>query len=252
MVGPRDPNEIEDEEPDALLEEGADAGSVDDESGDDAQTGQEFEEPEAQERVGRRDDRTREELRALREHNTRVEFELQQLRAEREQRQYAQQQQEETDAQFEARVALIDDPEVRMRVRHDRSEHRHNKQMALFAFATADRADKAAYDTKANADPIRKKYAQDVEQLLAVERRKGHDIDRESAFFYLRGRAMETAKGKTNQARDQGQLNIQRQQARTTGGRGDQQPQNRQRRFAAGDMSPEAVKARLERDDAYI
>ena len=177
------------------------------------------------------------------------EQELQELRREREQRQ---QPQEETEDQFQARIALLE-PEDRWNAKFERSERRNARQVALATFAAADRADKAAFDARANTDPIRKKYASDVEQLLRIERGKGRDIDRESAFYYLRGRAADMNKGKVQGAREQGQRNIERQQARTGGGRGDAAPQQRQpKRYAPNDMSPEAVRQRLEQPDAYI
>src|ERR1700757_4902294 len=93
MAGPRNPDETENPLPDDFkqeADEGTDAGSIDDESGDDTQTGQELEADQAEARVdrrSRRDDRLQEELRALREHNARVEAELQQIRQDRAQRQ---------------------------------------------------------------------------------------------------------------------------------------------------------------------
>jgi hypothetical protein len=120
------------------------------------------------------------------------------------------------------------------------------------AFATADRADKAAFDAKAAVDPIYRKYAQDVEQVLAIERRKGRDFDRETILDFVRGRRARLNQGKKTPVQAQAERRIQSQQARTAGGRGDQPAQQRQRRFAAGDMSPDAVRARLESPDAFI
>lgn len=240
-------DEIED--PDLDREEGDDAGHVDDEGGYEAEAGQEPEAAEAPQRVTRRDDRIREELRAEREHRSRVEQELNQLRAEREQRNAMAG--EETDQQFMARIALLDrDSQVDARL--ERAQRLTNRQMALMAFATADRADKAAYEAKSAYDPIYKKYASEVEQVLAIERRKGRDFDRETVLDFVRGRRARMNSGKSP-AKEQAERRVQRQQtAPPSGGRGDQPRQERQRKFAPNDMSPEAVRQRLFADDAFI
>ena len=248
MANQRDPHEIED--PDDLqdADEGIDAGQIDDEGGDASQAGQESQVDETQERVSRRDDRIREELRAVREHNARVEQELQQLRQERQQ---AQQPQGENDAQFEARVALLD-PEDRWNAKFQRAQQRNNQQIALATFAAADRADKAAFDSKAAHDPIYRKYAQEVEQVLQIERRKGRDFDRETVLDFVRGRSARMRQAKPAPGQERGRETVRPPQTRTTGGRGDQVREQRSRRYAANDMSPEAVRQRLEAPDAFI
>jgi len=253
MVGPRDlDEEVEDE---SLQEEGDDAGRVNDEGGDDSQTGQESQAFEAEERLdrrGQRDDRIREELRAEREHRTRVEAELQALRQQAEQARQPQFR-EETDQEFLARVAVME-PEQRMEAKYERAMRFHNRQLALQTFAMADRADKVAFDSKAQSDPDRARLAKRVEEVLAIERRKGRDFDRETVYKYILGEEREVRKsrGSPAPAQRRGQDNIQRQQARTTGGRGDQGRDERPRRYSANDMSPEAVRQRLEAPDAFI
>jgi hypothetical protein len=235
MADPRNPDEIEDED---LVEtdEGSDAGQIDDDGGDEAQAGQEFEGAETEERVsrgGRRDDTLRSELRAQREHNARVEAELAALRQEREQRQQQAQTREENDQEFMARISLLD-PMDQMNARLDRAINRNNRQTALMAFASADRADKASYEAKAAVDAIYRKYQVQVEQTLATARRQGYsDIDRETVLDLVRGRAMRASKAKIGRGSDQGR-------------------EQRQRRYAPNDMSPEAVRQRLESPDAYI
>lgn len=251
MAGPRDIDETDDEE---VLDpnEGADAGQIDDDGGDEAEARQEPEADQAEERVDRRqrrEDRTAEELRALREHNARVEAELAQIRAERQQRQ---QPQEESDEHFRARIAALD-PMDQMRAELDRVTRRHDRQLALATFASADRADKAAYDSMAATNPLYKKHAQAVEGLMVEARRRGIDIDRSTALNIAIGQSVRENQGKPSAARQQAQQRVQRQQATTSGGRGDQaREQPRQRRYAPGDMSAEAVRHRLEADDAYI
>ena len=56
----------------------------------------------------------------------------------------------------------------------------------------------------------------------------------------------------TSPAAQQAQRRVQSQQARTTGGRGDEPREQRQRRYSPNDNSPEAVRSRLEAPDAYI
>src|SRR5271166_1339948 len=249
MADPRDPDEIED---DFAQEgdEGTNAGQIDDESGGEAAR-QDDEVDQAEERVDRRqrrDDTLREEIRAEREHRARVEAELNILRQEREQRQ---QPQGETEEQFQARIALLDS-ESRVDAKVDRALRRSAQQTALATFASADRADKAAFDSKAVSDPIYRKYAAEVENVLRIERQKGRDFDRETILDFIRGRAARMNQGKTATARQQGQQRIASQQSRTTGGRGDQRRDERPRRYAANDMSPEAVRQRLSAPDAFI
>ena len=147
------------------------------------------------------------------------------------------------------------DPEQRIDAKLERAEKRHQKQLLLATFQARDQADKAAYEARAYSDPVRRKYAAEVEKALLGERQRGTPFggaDRETIFHYLRGKAMD-GKSKPELTRQQGQQNIRNQQARTTGGRSDVNSAPRgQRRFAANDMSPEAVRARLERDDAFI
>jgi hypothetical protein len=69
----------------------------------------------------------------------------------------------------------------------------------------------------------------------------------------VRGRAARANQGRPSPARQQAERRVQGQQARTVTGRGDQTREQRpQRRYAANDMSPEAVRQRLESPDAYI
>ena len=251
MADPREPEDeidgIEDE-----ADEGTDAGQIDDQSGDDAQgDGQENEVVQAEERVdrrSRRDDQLRDEIRAAREHAQRVENELNQLRQERQQRQ--QESQGETEAQFEARVSLLDQDD-RTKARLDRADRMHRALLQAQTLSLADRMDKSNYDAIAKSDPIYRKYAADVEQLVLIERNKGHDINRETALDFLRGRNARLKSQKAAPVQPQRRAPV--QQTRTTGGRGDQpREERRERRYAANDMSPEAVKQRLFRDDAFI
>ena len=253
MADPRDPDEIEDEGP---LQEGDDAGQIDDEGGNDAETGQEFEGDQAEERVdrpARRDNLYREELRAEREHRARVEAELNILRQEREARNQPRQPQEESDEQFNQRIAMLD-PEQRMDAKLDRATRRHNQQLALATFAAADRADKTAFDSRAVTDTRRKRLAARVEEILQTERRKGRDFDRETVYKFILGEEAEKAMSGRGPStgRREAERRVASQQARTTGGRGDARRDERPRQYRRDDNSPEAVRARLEAPDAFI
>ena len=146
------------------------------------------------------------------------------------------------------------DPLDQMRAELDRSLKQNREQLALATFAGADRADKTAFDARALSDPRRKRFAARVEEVLQIERRKGRDFDRETVYKFILGEEAEKSmSGRSpSQARQAGQQRIASQQARTTGGRGDARRDDRPRRYAANDMSPEAVRQRLEGPDAYI
>src|SRR5208282_6483853 len=249
MMDPRDPDEIED---DFAQEgdEGTNAGQIDDESGGEAAR-QDDEVDQAEERVDRRqrrDDTLREEIRAEREHRARVEAELNILRQEREQRQ---QPQGETEEQFQARIALLD-PESRIDAKVDRALRRSAQQTALATFASADRADKMTYDANAAVNPLYKKHAAAVEATMVEARRRGMDINRETALNLVIGNSVRQNQGKVSPARQQAQQRVASQQSRTTGGQGDQRREGRPRRYAQDDMSPEAVRQRLSAPDAFI
>lgn len=57
-------------------------------------------------------------------------------------------------------------------------------------FQSNDRLDKQAYDAQARINPIFKKYAPDVERVLAAERAAGRNPDREVILDVLYGREM--------------------------------------------------------------
>ena len=221
MPGPNDRENIDDEEDVLEVEdEGSDAGSLDDEGGDDAETGQEPEDAQGQERLGRAGKRIqslREAAQRERERAAQLERELAQ---ERQQRQQPQQPREETNEEFEAKLALVENFEDRTRMRLERSEKRHQRELLMLRLQTADATDKAAFTAKAAYDPYVKKYANEVEQLLAEERRQGRDYPRETVLDFIIGRAARTNpnRGKQKQA---GQDRIRREQARADSGRSD-------------------------------
>ena len=247
----------DDEESD--VPQGAPAGPGDDDGGDEArEAAAEAESEEAEERVKpsratRAVQQAKQAAREANERAARVEQELQALRRERESQQQRQQPQEETEEQFNARLSLMD-LEQRIDAKRERAERRHQialqqmqQQTAIAQFRAADAADKAAYDSQAASDARWKKYAPDVEAALAQARQMGNwGLDRRTVLAYVVGQKVLAAKAEVSKAKQQGQDNIRRQQARTNGGTSDRQAPPRRRTYAPDDMSLEAVRARLE------
>src|SRR6185437_7832447 len=183
---PKDPNDDEE-----ILEENAeDAGLDDDEGGDEAETGQksedaETEEGQVEEPQSRGERRFQKLSTTARESAARaqaLEVEVRQLRAEREQREAAARQpKEESPEEEAARLALMT-VEERVDYRLEKAERRHQREIAMTRFQAADMADRAAYESKAAANPRYKRYAKEVEDLLASERRAGRDFPRETVL----------------------------------------------------------------------
>lgn len=223
-------------------DEGQDAGSVNDEGGDDSETGQELEDAQSQARVrsraSERIQTLRAEAQAARERTALLERELQEERARRQQPQ--QQSQEESDDAFNARIAMLD-AEQRMDAKLERATKRHQRELLISNMRSADLADRAAFQAKAAFDPYFKKYADEVERTLAEERRNGRDWPRETVLDFVIGRAARTNPNRSKQ-KAAGQERIARQQARDDGGRGDISA--RRERAGQGD-SLEAIKRRL-------
>ena len=254
---PRIPQDDEDNEALALpedddVQEGHDAGSDDDGSGDEAGSeggekaadeAEEGLEPERpQSRATRAVQAAKQAAREATERAARIEQELQALRNERQQQR---QQTEETEEQFNARLQLMT-VEERVDAKMARLQTRMTRDAAVAQFRAADMADRASYDAMAASDPRFKRYAGDVENTLAQARAQGNwSLDRRTILAYVIGQKVLGNKETIDRAKAQGQQRVQRQQARTNGGRSDQAPAQR-RRFAADDMSLEAIEARLE------
>ena len=197
---------------------------------------------EVDSRRSRRDTTFRDELRAIREANARLEGELAQLRQQRQ----PQQPQEEDDYAFNLRLQTMTQEE-RVDARLQRSERRHQREMAAVQIRTMDAADKAAFEAKTSYSDSRKKLAGRVEQQLQTWRNAGlWQANREDAYRYVRGLIADENESKISQAKKQGQQRVQREQSRTASGRSDQQaPPRRQTTYRDDDRSPEAVLWRL-------
>jgi hypothetical protein len=102
-------------------------------------------------------------------------------------KQYRQEPQE-TPAQREQRLALLD-PIDRMRVEMQEAQNVSTRQMQAMAFTMQDSGDKATFDAKSLVDPLYAKWAPKVESFLSELRAKGQNVAREQALKYLIGEA---------------------------------------------------------------
>ena len=209
---PRDPDEEAHEED--VLED--DAGQDDDEGGDET-AGQENDEAEGEEglaeqprKPGRAEKAVVEAKRIAREAAAEAAALKREVAELRQQRQQAQPQ-EETPEQEAAKLALMS-VEERVDYKLAKAEKVNARQMALVEFKTAEAADKAAYDAKAGYEPRYKRYAADVEKLLASERAAGKNWPRETILKFVLGERVLNSKPLTDKARKEGQrrLNSQR------------------------------------------
>ena len=222
------PPKIEDEdlddvtlpEEDDEVKEGQ-PGLDDDEGGDDAEAGQEPEKDQAEEgqvekpsRATRAVQEAKRVAREAADKASRLEQELAALRAER-----AKPQAEAPEAE-NARLALMT-AEERMEYRLEKAERENKRQMGLMQFQMADAADKAAFEAKGAYEPRFRKYASDVEAMLAQERRAGRDFPRETILRFVLGGKVLDAKKDVARQKDQGRENIRRQQTRPSGGQSD-------------------------------
>lgn len=221
MDDPNDREVIDDEVFDEELEgEREDARRLDDEGGDETEAGQEPEAAQAQEGLGRASKRIQALRREAQEERERAALLQRELEAERARVRQPAQSTEESDDAFNARLALMDDPEKRLVARIERSEKRHQRELLITRMQAADAADKASFTSKAAYDPRYKKYADRVEQVLAEERRNGRDYPRETVLRFVLGEAVINSKGKSTQRQDAA-ARVQRQQARADSGRSD-------------------------------
>lgn len=218
---PRDPpDEIEEGEDG---DEGEDAGLGDDEGGDEAEARAEPEGAEAEEGLARKPGRGEravlEAKRVARESQAReaaLQREVEELRALRQQAQP----QGETAEQEQARLSLMT-AEERIDYKLAKAKRENEQQINAIRFQAADQSDKASYDAKSSYEPRYKKYAADVEKLLAEERRKGNNWPRETILMFVLGKRVMENKPAADKQRQQGQARIARQRTQADGGRSD-------------------------------
>jgi len=246
MATDRDPNPPETEEVDDALIDLEDDSGVADEPDEQAAEGEEPDEVEARPARQRAD--YREIARQEAEHRARVERELAELRSQVQQRQQPQGESEEA---FELRMQVLPTGD-QVRERLARAERRHQHEMLMTRLAAADAADRASFTAKAASNPVFKKYETDVEQILRAERQAGRDFPRETILAFVLGKKVMENRGKVDTARQQGQRRIAQQQARAPDARSDQASNRQRQRYAADDMSPEAVRYRLSQPGVFI
>jgi len=215
---------------------GGNAGSLDDEGGNEAsgsedsgaegQEGLEAEEERPPTRGERRFQKLSEEVRASRERADQLERTLAELRQGSQQQQQPQGPKFESDQEFAARLAMME-PEQRIEARLERSEKRHQYELLVTRMQMAESQDIAKFQGMAAANPLFKKVASEVEQVRRTELQRGRDIDRETIATYLLGRKLLESKGKIAEARSKGADNIRREQARPDTGRSDVRPERR-------------------------
>jgi hypothetical protein len=220
----REPDEIEDDEiPGQESEElGGDAGRFDNEGGYEAELGAEGEDAEASDgyrpNAKNRVNRYEELSRVAREANdraSRLEQELMAFRAERSQPR------QESEAEFEARLQLLD-PNEQVRVRLNRAQEENRKQNAIMQMQMADAMDRTQYQTKAQYDSRFKRYEADVEKLRASELAQGRIHSRENLLTYIIGQKALAAQTKVESAKQQARRRVAGQQARPVDSRSDQ------------------------------
>lgn len=224
-----DPKEPIDEEIDEEgLEEGH-AGLDDDESGHEAEAGQELEADEAEEGLvdaqpSRATRRVQEATRTAREAAARaqaLEVEVAQLRAEHQAREaQAAQPKGESPEQEAARLALMTVDE-RVEYRLNKAEQRHQHEMNVTRFVSADQADKSQYAAKAASNPRYKKYEAEVESVLADARRGGQNFSREQILAFVLGQKVLNGGGAVSAAKKAGATRVQAQRATADSGRSD-------------------------------
>jgi len=138
-----------------------DAGLDDDEGGDEAETGQESEAveaeeglaPEPQSRGEKRFQKLSETARQEAARRQALEVEVAALRAEREARERAAAApKQESEADEAARLSLMT-VEERVDYRLAKAEKRHQFEMNVTRFQSADFADKSAYENKGGSEP---------------------------------------------------------------------------------------------------
>jgi hypothetical protein len=153
-------------------------------------------------------------------------------------------QQEETQQQFEARIAMLP-PDERMEQRMLRSEHMNNQRLQIMQIQMADQQDRTAYQAKATIDKRFARYEQEVEQRLADLRRQGQNVSREALLKFIIGeKVLGNPAERVRARRQDAQRRVESQKTRPQNTRGDQEGANQRRQ--SGDSEREARRKRLE------
>jgi hypothetical protein len=125
----------------------------------------------------------------------------------------------------------------------ERGRREFGQALQSIQFQSNDRIDKAAYDAEARSNPIFKKYAPEVERVLAAERAQGRNPDRVVILDAIYGREMRERAGRAApQQRRAGAARVAAAQTRPTGARSTASPGSR--RPAPGSLAD--VEAQLD------
>lgn len=186
------------------------------EGGQPAEVAQGGERPRSKGRGAERFQELARQNREYRERQDRLEQQLRDVQADR-----GRQSQQETERQEQERLALMTDAE-RFEYYRNKDRQEFGRQLAGLQFQMADSADRTAFEAKAARLPAFAAVADEVETLLANERRQGRNPARETVATYLIGqKAIERAARANGKQGRQAAAGRQRQQARPAGGKGD-------------------------------
>ena len=129
----------------------------------------------------------------------------------------------ESDDQFNSRMQLLP-IDQQLEQRQFRSEQRFAQQIHVLKWQTHMQQDKSAFDAQAVSDPLAKRYATEVEAKFNELLSQNQFAPRDSILNYIIGQKVRASRAKeTGKQRQRGAQNLQRQQARPTGGRSDVQ-----------------------------
>jgi hypothetical protein len=132
------------------------------------------------------------------------------------------QQTEETEQQFQARISLLP-PDERMEARYARSEQRNEQRLNAMQVQQTLSADKLAFDASVAAQPRRQRYASEVEVAHQEALRAGNFIPRESLYYYLLGKKVDSNTGAkpAKEQRKAAERRVAGQQTKPAAGRSD-------------------------------
>jgi hypothetical protein len=148
----------------------------------------------------------------------------------------------EQQRQEDERLSLMD-PIQASRYLLDKQGRQFADQIAALRRETADSADRAAYQAMQASQPLAKKYAEDVERVVAEQAANGYQVKRSEALKWVIGNAfLNKASSETKKQKAAGAARVAGQTVSGRGAGGDTAPEPRGRR---NDDSLEALERRL-------
>lgn len=207
-------NEPEGEQ-DGVEDEGTDAADGDEEQGEDAGSVDGAEGAQPKRRAKNDFGRLRQEARAAREEAAASRREIAELRA-------AQQARDAQTKEPSADEMALWSVEQRMEYRQGKAERATQQMLQQMQFTAADASDRSAYLALQADNPLAKKYAPEVESLLAEARKTGGNPTREVVLAVVVGRkALAAGKKAVSTAKVDGAKRIERQTTRPASNRSD-------------------------------